>query len=327
MTFCCTLPARAQEVDCATLVTQRDTLASASRNDAQWASAATRQKAEIDRTRAYGDSLGCGEGLLSAAFGSPRCAAIAERLARMEGNLDQLNARSGAAQEDDGALRALSDQLARFCGGNAPGADQGLAQDGTRLLPVDPGGPAVDIGAGGGEAPTARPPGRALCVRRCDGGFFPIADRVAPDRFEGLGRLCKALCPNTEADLYTTSDPSGDLATAVSADGSPYTALPAAFKYLRTYDATCSCKPADQSWAQALAEAESLLQADTHDVIVTQKLSDVMARPAGAGGAMVVDRAAAPTGPPAKPRRRAREAGGSPRTAPASPVPDPGREF
>ena len=72
----------------------------------------------------------------------------------------------------------------------------------------------------------------------------------------------------------------GDLASATAIDGESYTALPAAFKFEKSFEATCTCKPPNQTWVQALAEAEKLLGDERKgDVTVTAKISDELAKP------------------------------------------------
>ena len=54
---------------------------------------------------------------------------------------------------------------------------------------------------------TARGGGNLVCVRSCDGGFFPLG--AVPEGHGGADAMCQALCPGTEAVAY--SMPSGDI--------------------------------------------------------------------------------------------------------------------
>ncbi len=130
---------------------------------------------------------------------------------------------------------------------------------------------------GGTLTPTAG--AEALCVRTCDGGFFPLiysSRHLSPD---GLTELCKASCPNADVKVYTRV-PGEEVKTAVGLDGTPYTNLPNALKFEKTYDPACSCKPAGQSWSQALANAEAILGHEGKgDIIVTPEKSAEMSRP------------------------------------------------
>ncbi|MBO0734089.1 MAG: DUF2865 domain-containing protein, partial [Methylocapsa sp.] len=124
---------------------------------------------------------------------------------------------------------------------------------------------------------------QALCVRSCDGGFFPLpvsANRTVPRQ---LNELCQALCPNAEVSVYTRT-PYQDIKTAVSLEGgAPYSEMPNAFRYQKTFDAACTCKPPRQSWAEALAPAEQLLgRVSSSDIYVTPEKSAELARPKAA---------------------------------------------
>jgi hypothetical protein len=77
-----------------------------------------------------------------------------------------------------------------------------------------------------------------VCVRLCDGYFFPLGQRVAADQDETADELCQRRCP--AADVRAFSKP-GDIDNAMSASGQRYASLPNAYRYRRSFDATCSC--------------------------------------------------------------------------------------
>jgi hypothetical protein len=81
-------------------------------------------------------------------------------------------------------------------------------------------------------------PGRTVCVRLCDGAFFPIA---APSSAAGEEAVCKNLCPDAPTAAYRQAEGSDKIDDAVSTAGRPYVALPAAFRYRTTLDRTCAC--------------------------------------------------------------------------------------
>ena len=73
----------------------------------------------------------------------------------------------------------------------------------------------------------------AICVRQCDGGFFPVSYSARRANLEELDTLCKALCPNAEVALYTKSL-WGELDSAVSMSGESYGDHPNALKFQKT---------------------------------------------------------------------------------------------
>jgi hypothetical protein len=72
----------------------------------------------------------------------------------------------------------------------------------------------------------------------------------------------------------------GTIDEAASISGSRYGELPNAGKFEQAHDASCSCRRKDQSWAEALADAEARTQRHPGDVLVTPELSEQMSRPA-----------------------------------------------
>jgi Protein of unknown function (DUF2865) len=121
---------------------------------------------------------------------------------------------------------------------------------------------------------------RTVCVRTCDGGYFPISFATVPGRFPDDEKTCKALCPATEANLYAYRNPGEDMNQAVSVSGQPYTALPNAFHFRQEFSPTCSCKAAGQTWADALKNLDDKAAAEQQgDIIVTDESSKKMARP------------------------------------------------
>ena len=96
-----------------------------------------------------------------------------------------------------------------------------------------------------GSLPTADGGLRTMCVRTCDGAFFPISANASRQDFSHQADLCAQRCPGAQTELYvhsTTSEESADMVSTVT--GAPYTALPTAFAYknrLPGQKAECGC--------------------------------------------------------------------------------------
>lgn len=292
-------PADAQGVDCTQLQSQ---LAAGPQGNpqaaARYAAAVRTQQAELDRTAAYAQQLGCNNRQFLF-FGSPpppQCGGIEQQMKRMGSKLAQLQAQqrsvSGEAQRQ--ALLARYDTYCRqrrgnfieslFGGPSAPTQQQSL--DDPALAP-----PPEDTTPRGGA--------KAVCVRSCDGGFFPVSYSARRGNNDDLEELCHALCPNAETQLFTYSL-SGDIDQAVSNDGTPYKSMPNAFRYRTKFDPACTCKPPNMSWVQALANAESLLgRSSKSDIMVTEQKSAELSRPVQARATTTPARgkAAAPAKP------------------------------
>lgn len=96
--------------------------------------------------------------------------------------------------------------------------------------------------------PASRRRGLAVCVRLCDGFYFPSS--VA----SGGDESCALQCPDAPVARYTERAGSDAIDDAVSASGAPYTALPAADRYKTTFDSACTCHRAAISGVSALAD-------------------------------------------------------------------------
>jgi uncharacterized protein DUF2865 len=114
-------------------------------------------------------------------------------------------------------------------------------------------GRGFDYGGGYGATEWPRDLGRyrTLCVRTCDGFYFPIGDNVGRERLYTDARTCAARCDG-EARLFYYPTPGGSPETMVDLTGKPYAQMPNAFVYRKTLVQGCSCKAAPWS-AEATA--------------------------------------------------------------------------
>jgi hypothetical protein len=113
---------------------------------------------------------------------------------------------------------------------------------------------------------------RTVCVRSCDGAYFPVSFATVQGRFADDEKTCKAQCPAAEATLFAYRNPGEDINQAVSINGQPYTSLPNAFKFRTEFNPSCSCKPAGQTWAEALKSVDDKAAVEQQgDIIVTEE--------------------------------------------------------
>jgi len=139
---------------------------------------------------------------------------------------------------------------------------------------------------------------RTLCVRTCDGYYFPVSFQVSASHFTDDEQTCQRLCPATEVALYTHRNPGEEIGQAVSLAGRPYRSLPTAFRYRQALDSACTCRKPGQSWAEALGGGyDTTIQRG--DVIVTEESSKAMAQPRNdAQGRPIPNAGGASTAPP-----------------------------
>ena len=81
---------------------------------------------------------------------------------------------------------------------------------------------------------------RTLCVRVCDGYYFPISYATSPNRFKTDEAACKSMYPPDEAGLYVHRTVADDVTQAVSLAGEPYAKQSFAFAYRSSYDHACA---------------------------------------------------------------------------------------
>ena len=125
---------------------------------------------------------------------------------------------------------------------------------------------------------------RTVCVRTCDGAYFPVSFATVQARFPDDEKTCKALCPATEASLFTYRNPGEDINQAVSIAGQTYSSLPNAFKFRNEFNPSCACKAVGQTWSDALKSVEDKAAAEQQgDIIVTEESARKMQQRAQPG--------------------------------------------
>jgi len=86
---------------------------------------------------------------------------------------------------------------------------------------------------------------RTICVRLCDGYFFPVSFSTLKNHFERDLEVCQSKCA-APAELYYYQNPGGSVDQAISVrNQTPYTSLKTAFRYRKEYVQGCSCKQAE----------------------------------------------------------------------------------
>ena len=88
---------------------------------------------------------------------------------------------------------------------------------------------------------------RTICVRMCDGFFFPVSHSTPRSLFERDEKLCAARCPGTEVQLHYHRFPGQEPVDMVSVPtGLPYREGDNAFRYRQASwerPADCGCAP------------------------------------------------------------------------------------
>ncbi len=87
---------------------------------------------------------------------------------------------------------------------------------------------------------------RTMCVRSCDGYFFPISFATISSRFREDEAKCQSSCA-APAELFYYRNPGEEVEQMISLDGRPYKDTKNAFKHRQTYVKGCSCKAEEYS--------------------------------------------------------------------------------
>lgn len=102
---------------------------------------------------------------------------------------------------------------------------------------------------------------RTVCVRLCDGFFFPVSYSTLPSRFPEDEAKCQSQCA-APSELFYHRVRDQDMEHAVSISGKPYTSLPNAFRHRKVYIKGCSCNASEYS-REEIAKAEEALRQQT----------------------------------------------------------------
>jgi hypothetical protein len=197
-------------------------------------------------TRASMEDAGCFESFFIFGKGlvrSPKCVSMNSRMEDAGRQLSQLQQQRDALRGGGGSKRRqaeLQDALARNgCGGAPPPQ----SRRGGGLF--DWFGGREEIQPEQPQAPVSHyldPNGtyRSICVRLCDGFFYPISERASGGRLTQDATQCQSNCA-APAELYVYRPGAGP-EQAISLGGSAYTDLAVAFRYRKEYVKGCSCK-------------------------------------------------------------------------------------
>jgi uncharacterized protein DUF2865 len=292
---------------------------------------AAKQQSELDRVTSQAKRMGCdSSGFFSLFSGqSAQCGPVNNQIQQMRTNLEQITTslerlRSGGlggAERENQRRSVLAALAQNNCGPQYANAARGpgnflenlFGNNNNNNNPVPP--PGADFGPQSGTY-------RTVCVRTCDGFYFPISFATVPARFPDDEKTCKSLCPAAEATLFSYRNPGEDMNQAVSISGQSYASSPNAFRYRQEFNPSCACKAAGQTWSDALKTIDDKTAAEQQgDIIVTEESAKKMSRaPSSKAAPAAAKKGATPAGTTAAaPAPEATTAGTAPATtAPAA---------
>lgn len=143
--------------------------------------------------------------------------------------------------------RSYQDEIVRELARNNCGASyqqQARRQSGGGVSNFWEDGESSDYRGGGGSGFGSLPYAtyRTVCVRLCDGYYFPVSFSTLPNHFQRDEEVCQSKCA-APAQLFYHQNPGAGMEQAVDArTNQPYTSLKTAFRYRKEYINGCSCK-------------------------------------------------------------------------------------
>ena len=242
--------------------------------------AVNRQQFEVDRLVLQARRAGCeGSGFFSIFTSAPQqCGGINRQIDAQRNNLERMQNALERLQGGTTERAARRQALLISLGDNGCGPQYRSA-----ALAGQQGGFFDRLFGGNNSLPGASGPMggtyRTICVRTCDGYYFPISYETSPDRFRDDEQTCQHMCPAAEVLLYTYHNPGEDVAQAVSLNGRLYTELPTAFQYRKALNPACSCRRPGESWAEALRAIGPDETLAPGDVVVTDKKAKQLSQP------------------------------------------------
>ena len=264
--------AEAASAVCARLKTQLENTATtmgSSPNFQRYADAAAEQEAQIRQVESDLARYRCSSGsfLVVGGQNGKACAKLGAAHTKMRANLEKLERKRDSYADRGGkvAKRRIQAALdANDCDGGRASIRAATLKGKMAALKAksnrSPGlvavlGSSNDNGVARARATEARivvepKPSRGgnyrtLCVRSCDGFFFPVSSSASPSDFARDERTCQMMCPGTQTALYFHLSEGQESEDMISARGrEPYTEMPNAFAYRNTsapMSKACSC--------------------------------------------------------------------------------------
>ncbi|OWV71748.1 hypothetical protein ATY76_31335 [Rhizobium sp. R339] len=212
----------------------------------QYAGAIAEQNLELRKVRNDLRSYDCTSRSMVVIGGenADYCAELSQAEARMIDNIRYLQDRRDElrSQGGDAARRELMAALERNgCNSEnfyapsersandpAPSIEE-QAMRGDTFIPLGGGGYDPHYGLPQAEMLS---PVSTICVRSCDGGFFPISSNATSVDFGRDAQTCAKMCPGIETQLFYRDVRSTEASNMISvATGTPYSAMKNAFAY------------------------------------------------------------------------------------------------
>jgi hypothetical protein len=219
------------QLETALVALERSGQGAAATNFQRLDAAYNQKRYELDQAVAQARAGACTGGFFSIfTRPAPNCPQLMQRVNRLQSELASIGAERQRNVFDPVSVARERSRLLRALGNNNCGPQYAAYANG--------GFGNQDFLQGPVEVGTYR----TLCVRTCDGYFFPISFSTVRSAFQSDAQICQQMCPAARVELYVHFNPGQESEQAVSLTGQPYTSLPTAFRYRTEVDPNCTCR-------------------------------------------------------------------------------------
>lgn len=200
------------------------------------------RQVEVRQAESQWVGSGCQQVLNSGQTLSAQCQSIARAITLGRSQVEQL---TSMAQEGQTLAQNYQQVMADYqrygCNTGQSGANFG--NEGTR------GGLLDDIFGGGYDYVdgaynpwSTQQTRRTVCVRTCDGFYWPISFSTTDDYVAQDAISCHEMCPGTEVAMFSYRNPGEEPEDMISLSGTPYRSMSYAFRFREEIDTSCSCQ-------------------------------------------------------------------------------------
>ena len=229
----------------------------------KWQAAKREQQTALSAAKRDAAHFKCGT-----ANAAQQCDGLSSKIKRMSRNLRAIERQLTKAGGASGSARARLEKahkaqncgntgsrsasrpanpLARLFSHNRPRSELTApdSRQTRKMKPVTLKSSAISRKSGSGSRRGRLPAGgtfRTLCVRTCDGYFFPVSFKTGKRDFVNDEARCSELCPAAPTELYVHRNPGGTTETMMSLAGAYYADQPFADRYKSEYVEGCTCR-------------------------------------------------------------------------------------
>jgi hypothetical protein len=119
---------------------------------------------------------------------------------------------------------------------------------------------------------------RTVCVRLCDGYYWPMSYATTPETFDRDRQKCESSC-SSPAKLYRGRTSSSDIDDMEDQNGQPYRRLKTAFLYRTQHEPSCKCKA--EPWSKEATDRHRIYALEAAkakgDKVAAQQLKEMKA--------------------------------------------------